>query len=220
MGRFLLRLVTRRWGWILIAALIIAGGALWGVSSPTIPYEYSLNMSASSQTATYSAAVVANGDLYLWITNAANPAYYVARASDFNPPIDLTKIHLGAHVSFVDRSDLLLVNVNLGNNIQVAQAHIIEQLTLYDANKQVTGSYSASGYDPHSSGYYDNYWWPGGSATIAVGLLVGCIALSVRRRKRGQEADQTTPGWPFVNISAYPTTDLAANPQSQNPPQP
>ena len=213
MGHFLRLLVTRRWGWTLIAALIIVSGLLVGISSPTIPYENSL-LNSSNQDIYYIGAAN-TGDIYIWTTDKTTPTFYVARTSDFNPPIDRTKIHLDNRLSFVDRSDTIPVNATLAGNIHATQAHIIEQLTLYDLSRQVVGSYSASDYNASSGGYFDNRWWPGGSATILVGLLVAYVALFVRRKKRGPVADQTTPGWPFTNIAAYPTTEPAINPQDK-----
>lgn len=220
MGHFLRLLVTRRWGWTLIAALIIVGGVLWGVSSPTIPYQNSLTSPVG--TTVYYVGAADNGDIYLWTTDKTNPTFYVARHEDFNPPIDRTKIHLDNRVSFVSRSDTIFVNEKLDDNIHISQAHIVESLTLYDTGTHIVASYNASGYTAGSSGYFDNRWWPGGSATIFVGLLVGFLALSVRRKKRGQrqEADQSTPGWPFVNIPAYPATEPAPNSPDQNTPNP
>lgn len=218
MGHFLRLLVTRRWGWTLIGALIIVGGVLWGVSSPTIPYQNSLT--SSGDQIVYYIGAANNGDIYLWTTDKTNPTFYVARHDDFNPPIDRTRIHLDSRVGFVNRSDTLLVDETLAGNLHVSQAHIIESLTLYDTNTHIVASYNASGYTVGSSGYFDNRWWPGSSATILIGLFVACVALFVRRKKRGPAADQTTPGWPFTNIPAYPTTGPVPNPPSQNSPNP
>jgi hypothetical protein len=210
MGRFLLLLITRRWGWALIGALIIVGGVLWGVSSPLIPYENSL-LNSTNQNSYYIGAAN-DGNIYIWTTDKTNPTFYVARTSDFNPPIDRTKIHLETRLSFVDRSDTIAVNTILADNVHASQAHIIEELTIYDANSKTLGTYNASGYDPNSSGYLDSRWWPGGDATIAFGLLVACIALFVRRKKRAQGVDPTAPGWPFTNIPTYPTAETTQNP--------
>jgi hypothetical protein len=210
MGRFLLLLITRRWGWALIGALIIVGGVLWGVSSPLIPYENSL-LNSSNQDSVYIGAT-SDGNIYIWTTDKTNPTFYVARTSDFNPPIDRTKIHLDSRLNFVDRSDTINLKATLADNVHVTQAHIIEQLVIYDVNSKVTATYNASGYDPNSSGYLDSRWWPGGDATIAFGLLVACVALFVRRKKRAQGADPTAPGWPFTNIPTYPTTETTQNP--------
>ena len=211
MGHFLRLLVTRRWGWTLIAALIIVGGVLWGVSSPLIPYQTNQD-NTSPQNEVY-ITKINNGDIYIWTTDKTNPTFYVARHDDFNPPIDATQIHLEAYLSFVDRSDTISVNEYLANNVHATQAHIVEQLTLYDTHSHVTGTYSTSDYNSNSEGYFDNRWWPGGSATIAVGLLVAWIALFVRRKKRGAKTpDQSDPNWPYINITPYPTTESGAKP--------
>jgi hypothetical protein len=195
---------------MLIAALIIMGGVLWGVSSPIIPYQTSSQASADGQIDYYS-GVGKNGDVYIWTTDKANPTFYVARHDDFNSSINPGLImNLKGYVSFVNRSDMINVDTNLAGHIHVSQAHVIEQLTLYDANHHVTGSYSASDYNASSSGYFDNRWLPGGSATILVGLLVACVTLFTRRKKRGQTPDHSDPNWPYTSIAPYPTTESGA----------
>lgn len=213
MRRFLLLLVTRRWGWTLIAALIILGGVLWGVSSPTIAYESGLNGS-------YYVTATSNGDVYLWTTVKGDTEFYVARHDDFNPPIDRTKIHLDSRVSIVDRSDTVLVNQDLGDDIHATQAHVIEALTIYDTTNHVTASYQTAAYTANSGGYFDNRWWPGGIVTIFIGLLVAYVALFVRRKKRAPASDQTAPGWPFTDIPPYPANGNGSSPQGKKSSRP
>ncbi len=213
MGHFLRLLFTRRWGWALIGALIIAGGVLWGVSSPIIPYE------STPLNTTYFVGAVSNGDVYVWTTDPKNPTFYVARHEDFSSPISSASVTLKGYVSFVARADTIYVNQNLTDHLHATQAHIIEQLTLYDSNEHPINTYEANGYTPNSTGYFDNRWWPGGSATIAAGLLVACVALFVRRKKRATApaAAQNDPNWPFSAIPAYPTADPAAQANNQPP---
>jgi hypothetical protein len=56
MLRFLKIIFTRRWGWALIAALIVFGGGLWGWTSSTTPL-------LSGPTTTYTIAANALGDV-------------------------------------------------------------------------------------------------------------------------------------------------------------
>lgn len=213
MGHFLRLLFTRRWGWALIGMLIIAGGVLWGVSSPTIPY------ATTPLNTTYFMGAVSNGDVYVWTTDPHNPTFYVARHEDFSTPISSVNVSLKGYVSFVARADTIYVNQDLTDHLHATQAHIIEKLTLYDSNKRPLNTYNANGYDPASSGYFDNRWWPGASATIAGGLLVTCIALFVRRKKRtpATATAQNDPNWPFSSIPAYPAADPAAQANNQPP---
>lgn len=214
MRRFLLLLVTRRWGWALIGLLILAGGILWGVSSPLIPYQNSLVTPASQQG--YYIGVAEDGNIYIWTTEKDDPTFYVARQSDFNPPIDRTKIHLENRLNFVNRSDTISVNTTVAQNVHITQAHIIEQLILYDVSNNVISTYNASDYQADSSGALDNRWWPGGIAAIMPGLLVGYVALFVRRKKRGM-AGPATPGWPFTDIPPYATAVAAKDAPGQPP---
>ena len=202
MRRFLLLLVTRRWGWTLIAALIVLGGSLWGVSSPTTAYQ-------NSQNVTYIVSATNNGDVYIWTTDNAN--FFVARHNDFNPPIDRTKLHLDTAFTFVDRADTISVNQDLGDNLHTSQAHVIEKLVLYDTNNNVIATYTTSDYNSNPNGFYANRWWPGGIAAIFVGLLMGYVVLFVGRKKRGQGAasgnqPDTANEWPYAAIPPYPAT--------------
>ena len=200
MGRFLLRLVTTRWGWTLIAALIVLGGSLWGISSPTIAYQNSQNVS-------YIITAANNGDVYIWTTDNAN--FFVARHADFNPPIDRTQIHLDNGFTFVDRADTIPVDQSLVDNVHATQAHVIEKLVLYSASGNVVATYTSSEYKANPNGFHSNRWWPGGIAAILIGLLMGYVALFVGRKKRpGAQpaAAGTGPGeWPYSAIPPYPT---------------
>src|SRR5579883_2339109 len=178
MGHFLRFLFTRRRGWALIGALIVAGGVLWGVSSPTIPYE------SSPVDAHYFMGAVSNGDVYIWTSDPHNPIFYVARHEDFSSPISAASVTIKGYVSFIARSDTIYVNQDLTSHVHATEAHIIEQLTLYDNNEHPLNTYDATSYTPNSTGYFDNRWWPGASATMAAGLLIAYIALFVRRKKR------------------------------------
>lgn len=216
MGRFLLRLVTRRWGWTLIAALIVLGGGLWGVSSPTTPYL----SSQSSQSTSYYLSAANNGDVYIWTTEKDNPTFYVARHDDFNPPIDRTQIHLDSHLSFVARADTINVDQTLVDNVHATQAHVVEELVLYDANGGVVATYKTSDYQSNPSGYYENRWWPIGVGVIFAGLLIAYGALFVGRKKR-PSPDQSAPGWPYSQIPPYPTNaPPAQNGAKQQAPKP
>lgn len=212
MGRFLLLLVTRRWGWTLIAALIVAGGSLWGVSSPTIPYQ-------NAQNTTYITAAASNGDVYFWTTDNSN--FFVARHDDFNPPIDRTKLHLDAGFNFVARTDTISVNDTVAS-LHITQAHVIEQLVLYDNTRNVVATYITSDYNANPNGYYANRWWPTGIGIIFVGLLLAYVVLFVGRKRRAKVSPGSQPpsagSPPYAQSTPFPAP--GPNAYNQNPPQP
>ena len=213
MGRFLLRLVTRRWGWTLIAGLVVISGSLWGVSSHMTSYQ-------SSQNVSYYITATNNGDVYIWTSD--NSTFYIARRNDFSPPIDRTQLHLDSNFAFVARTDTVSVNEQLVDNVHTTQAHVIEKLVVYNANNNVVATYKTADYQNNPNGYYDNHWWPIGSGIILFGLLMAYTALFVGRKKRTKPADPSTmpPGWPYTHIPPYPTTTPLQSQSGQLPPRP
>jgi hypothetical protein len=207
MGRFLLRLVTRRWGWTLIAALVILGGSLWGATSSTTHY-------LTGPNTYYFFSATSNGDVYIWTSDSSNNlTFYVARHNEFSPAIDRTQLHLDSSITFVASPDTVSVNEQFGNNIHASQAHVIEELNVYNASRKLVANYKTADYRANPTGYYNNHWWPIGSGIILFGLLMAYCALFVGRKKRAQPAAQTAPGWPYTDIPPYPTT----NQQSPRP---
>jgi hypothetical protein len=172
--RFLKLMVTQRWGWTLIGALVLLTGILWGISSPIIPY-----MGLSEGSGQIQVFPTKNGDIYVYPTDKS--AFFIARHDDFSPPIDSNKIHMDIVLDGVARSDTIRVNDVIGDQ-PVTDAHVIEKLVLYNLNNKPLGTYTASDYDPNTGGYYENRWWPGASALMAVGLLIASAALFVRRK--------------------------------------
>jgi len=175
---FLKLVITRRWGWTLIGTLVLLTGALWGISSPTVPY---IGPPGDSTTHLYVAAAN-NGDVYIYPTDKST--FFIARHDDFSPPIDRTKIHLDTLLNFVARSETTSVNGTIEGNLHVSQAHVIEKLVLYTLNNTPLATYTASDYNPGSGGYYESRWWPGAIALIAAGLLIASGALFVRHKRQ------------------------------------
>jgi hypothetical protein len=171
--RFLKLMVTRRWGWTLIGALVLLTGILWGISSPTAPYiglpEGSLQVFPAK-----------NGDIYLYPTDKS--VFFIARHDDFSPPIDANKIHMDILLDGVARPDMIRMNNVIRGNQPVTEAHVIEKLVLYNLDNKPLGTYIASDYDPNTGGYYENRWWPGAIALMAVGLLTASVALFMGHR--------------------------------------
>ena len=176
MKRFLKLMVTRRLGWTVIGALVLLTGILWGISSPTVPY-----IGLPQGGGPLQVFSTTNGDIYLY--PADKSAFFIARHDDFSPPIDPTKIHMDVLLDLVARSDTIRVNDAIKGNQPVTDAHVIEKLVLYNLNNKPLGTYTASDYDPSTGGYYENRWWPGASALMAVGLLIASVALFVGRKR-------------------------------------
>lgn len=205
MKHFLKLLVTRRWGWALIGALILLIGILWGTSSPTVPY---MGTPGGADTHFYVMATN-NGDVYIYPTDKSS--FYIARHDDFSPPIDRTQIHLDILLSFVARSDTISVNDTLEGNLHVTQAHVIEKLVLYSQNDTPLATYTASDYSASSGGYYESRWWPVAIVLILIGLLIAYVALFVGRKRRKGVANPP----PGLAAQPYPQGGVSYQPPAR-----
>jgi len=171
---FLKRVVTRRRGWTLIGALVLLAGVLWGVSSPTVSYIGP----PGDPTTHLSMTIAKNGDVYIYPTNKS--IFFIARHDDFSSPINIPSTDILVH--FVARPDTISVNDTIERNLHVTQAHVIKMLELDKLDKTLLATYTTSDYNPSSDGYYESRWWPGSITLMAVGLLIACVALFVRRK--------------------------------------
>jgi hypothetical protein len=178
----LMLIVTRSGGWIFIGMLVLLTGVLWGASSPTIPYLRSSEVADGY----YYDPDQKNDALYIYAKN--NPStLFIARCNDFSPHIDCTNIHGSMKLSFVALPNTISVDYTLdtgGGKLHVTQAHVIEQLVLYDSSSTLRATYTASDYNSSSAGYYENRWWPVAVVLIVAGLLIASVALFVRRKRR------------------------------------
>jgi hypothetical protein len=175
MLRFLKIIFTRRWGWALIAALIVFGGGLWGWTSSTTPL-------LSGPTTTYTIAANALGDVY-FITKD-NSTFFVARHNDFDSTIDLTHFNLSNRFAWLALPATITVNDYLDSDLHVTQAHIIEQLIVYNSDGSIFHTYTKSDYQTNANGFYDNRWFPTGSGIMLGGLLIGYGVLFVGRKRK------------------------------------
>jgi TIR domain len=169
-------ILRRRWVWTLVGMLILLSGVLWGVTSPTVPY-------IKTPAHFYLYPPTTNGDIYISSTDKST--FFIARHEDFSPPIDPTKIHLGMPLNFVARPNTIRVNDTIDGQ-SVAEAHVIEQLELYDNQDSPTplATYRASDYNPSSGDYYESRWWPVAVALIIAGLVIACATLFVGSKRR------------------------------------
>ena len=173
-----LKLITRRWIWAVIGVIVLLSGVLWGASSPTVPY---IEIPRGSY---YYFSTANNGDVYIYPVNWST--FFVARRNDFSSPIDSTKTDQTKWLLFFARPDMISVDDTI-DTIQgkqyVTQAHVIEQLTLYDQSQIVLATYTARDYNSNHD-YYESWWWPTPVVLIGTGLVTACVALFVRPKRR------------------------------------
>jgi hypothetical protein len=181
---FLKLIVTRSGGWIVIGILISLTGMFWGLSSPTAAYLKSQDVSD------HYAYTKQDSDIYIYPMNNRT-TLFIVRCNDLSPHIDCTQISGIIYPDFLARPDTISVNATLpsdtpGRNLHVTQAHVIEQLVLFDANGNSRITYQASDYN--SSGYYQSRWWPAAFALIGAGLLIMASVALFARLKRHKGA--------------------------------
>ncbi len=168
MVRLAIILLRNRWGLVLIGAIMVVGGLIWGATSQQVNYVNSQqNVTYHIGTGTESGNVYINAD--------GSSDYFVALSGDFNPPISQSDINNSTALSFVARTDTTSIDLNV-NNTTVTEAHPIEKLVFYDKNGGVMATYTTAEYLANPTGFYDNQWlksiW-----LILAGVLIGGAAL-------------------------------------------
>jgi hypothetical protein len=201
----LFRLLTRRWGLLIIAAALIVGGLIWGSTSKQISYE-------NSQTNTNYHIGTGDQTNNIYINADGSSTYFVALSSDFNPPISQDDIQNSAGISFVARTDTVSIDLQADDGTTVDEANPIEKLVFYDSQGNTMATYTTSEYRTNPKGFYDNEWlkaiW-----LIIVGALLG---LGVLIAPLFIKKPQASAGF-AANGQAYPS-QLDPYGQQQQPP--
>jgi hypothetical protein len=179
---FLKLIVTRRWGWAVIGAIVLLSGLLWGASSPTVPY-----IGTPEGYTPLNVIPTKSGDLYISAPENQS-TFYIAHCNDLSPHVDCAKLPSKMKLGFFARPEPISMNGKIrdditGRDLQVSQAYVIEELDVSDLSNGSRKTYTASDFSPNHM-YYENRWWPVAIALIGSGLLVAYVALFVRRRRR------------------------------------
>jgi len=165
-----MRLLRRRWGLILIGAIMVIGGLIWGLTSHQVGYQ------SSQQNVTYRIAIGSqSGNTYIHADGSSD--YFAAFSGDFNPPITQSAIDNSNTISFVARTDTSSLNpaLNAPDGSTVNDAHKIEKLVFYDKSGNVQGTFTTTEYDANPNGFNDNEWLKAIWLIIA-GVLVAVAA--------------------------------------------
>lgn len=170
MVRLAILLLTRRWGLIIVGAILVIGGLVWGITSHQVAYQN------SQQGANYHLATgTQSGNLYINADGSSD--YFAAFKGDFNPPIAQSDIDNSASINFVARTDTSTLDPALNTDTgTVNDAHKIEKIVFFDKSGNVMATYTTAEYNANPNGFYDNEWlksiW-----LVLVGLLMGGAAL-------------------------------------------
>jgi hypothetical protein len=165
-------LVARRWWFAVVTLLYIIGGLVWGFMSHQVAF------TPGPMAGTYDIyASHTTGNVYVHVDGSS--AYYIARAGDFNPPIDLNTIPNHEHADMVVSPQTTNVNANLAG-VHISKEYLIEKLAFYDHSGNLLLSYTTADYQANPKGFYDNQWEQGAPFT-AVGVLVLLLFLFILR---------------------------------------
>jgi hypothetical protein len=172
MARLIILLLTRRWGLLIVGAILIIGGAVWGMTSHQVTYQ------TSKQGVTYHIAIgETSGNVY--INPDGSSDYFVAFKNDFNPQITQSDIDNSDTLTFIARTDTSSLDPALqANGTTINDAHKIEKLVFYDKNGNVQKTFTTAEYQANPNGFNDNEWiksiW-----LIIAGAILALAALIV-----------------------------------------
>jgi hypothetical protein len=215
MVRLAILLLTRRWGLLLVGAVLVVGGLAWGVTSKSVPYQ------SSNDSTTYRVAKGADsGNVYIHPDGSDD--YFVAFAADFTVPQDA--IDKSTAISFIARTDTSSLDpaLHASDGTTIYDAHKIEKLVFYDNSNSVLNTYTTSEYNANPNGFYENNW----SKSIWL-ILVGVVLLvivplsTVLSKKRPEVASFNmgagVPPQPYQQPMSY---GQQQPPNTYAPPQP
>lgn len=172
MARFVIFLLTRRWGLLIVGLALLIGGVIWGMTSHQVTYQ------TSQQGITYHIAIgETSGNVY--INPEGSSDYFVAFKSDFTPSIAQSDIDNSNTIDFVARTDTSSLDPALQTNgTTINDAHKIEKLIFYDKNGSIQKTFTTVEYQASPNGFNDNEWLKAIWLVIA-GFIIAGAALVV-----------------------------------------
>ncbi len=212
MVRLAILLLSRRWGLIVVGALLVIGGLIWGLTSHDISYQsysranYDINTGKTS------------GNVY--INTKGSNEFFAAFKDDFSPAIATSDLDKTDTVSFIARTDTSTLDPALNaNGTTINDAHKIEQLVLYDQSGNKINTYTSTEYNANPNGFNDNHWLLA-SLLLIVGLLLGGAAFAYPMLAKKQQAGTNfnmgaNPVQPYQQ--PYPQQQPYAQPNPQQP---
>jgi hypothetical protein len=175
--RLALLLLTRRWGWMILGAVLIIIGIVLGASSHSVAYQ-------TIDHGTFTPYVVDGGTDYLQ-TNGST--YYVINEGEMSPAFNgVTVFKNNGTFSMITRTDTQDVDVQLtdGTHLQ-GTGYKVEKIDVLDSNGTPTQTFVDSEYSQHPNGFYENNW-VGGILLIVLGLLAGAAGFFAPQLLKGK----------------------------------
>lgn len=196
-------LLTRRWGLIVVGALLLVIGLGYGASSHHVSYQ-------TIQNGTFTPYVVDDGNDYLQQNSGST--YYVVHEADFSPVFDGSQVFKNNSQTFVFVADTSSqdVDVNLTDGTHLSgTGYQVEKITTFDSSGQTTGTYTTSTYQNNPSGYDQNNW-PVGILLSLLGLGLGALSILLPRR-----AGRLKPAKGASGFSVSPSAAMGMQGQGQ-----
>jgi len=232
MIRLIILLFTRRWGLIIVGALLLIGGLIYGANSHSVSYQ-----KVSEGTVAHFLSGGSSNTGYLQMSGS--PTLYVLNENDFTPSINgINSFGDGDHVSFIYRTDGTTdidQTSTIGTHL-VGPAYTVVELTVFASNGQQV--YNTSDYSKNPNGFYQNNWGLGGTLAFIGLLIVGLAFVLPSLLKKKQPAyNAAVPGsnlgmqgqpyqqpyqQPYpapTGYEQYPPQQPGQYPQSPPPPQ-
>ncbi len=221
--RLALILVTRRWGLIVVGAILAVVGLIVGFTSHGVTYQRVPQGTI--------AHFLAGDDGTDYLQMDGSSTLYILHEQDFTPAINGTKTFAnGASISLIyspDDTTGIDVTSTLGTHL-VGKAFKVVQITSLDNGSKV---YATSEYSQNPNGFYQNNWGIG-AILLVIGLVTAGAALILPaafgvRKPQSQAGFSVAPSAvmgmqgtpPQANPYQQPYQNPAQYPQQQQYPQ-
>lgn len=222
--RLIVFLVTTRLGLIIVGAVLVVVGVVYGVNSHEVKYQ---TVETGVIVHYLSGDVTQNANAYVLL--ADGPTLYIVPQTSFKPIIDGTNTFSdGDTISLVYRTDNPTSISETANNTGAkleGSAYTVEKITLFSSTgRQV---FVSDDYTQHPHAYYINNW-PLGGLALGIGAILAALAFFMPQllKKRSQQAASGTvavampsaaAGAQFANPYAQPYQSPAQYQQYQQP---
>ncbi len=199
--RLAILLIPRRWGLIVVGAVLAIAGLIVGITSHQVTYQtvnkgtiihYLYGQSDSGGND--------NSDAYIELQDGS---LYFLNESDFSPALNSDTIQSQVVSMVYDPTNTKSIDISSSNT----STHLsgtgdqVVQLTSFYSNGQNPATFTTSEYQQNPNGFYQNNW-TGGAALLVLGLLIGGAALLLPMFMPGlaAKARQGGPGFRWLAI--------------------
>ncbi len=218
--RLAILLLTRRWGLIVVGAVLVLAGLIVGANSHQVTYQ---TVNKGTIIHYLYGGGSDDNDAYIELQDGS---LYFLNESDFTPTLNSDSIKSQVASIVYDSANTKSIDVSSSNT----STHLsgtgdqVVQLVSFDDGGQNPTTFTTSEYHQNPSGFYQNDWGWGG-VLLVLGLLIGGAALLVPMLMPGlaAKAKQGSPGFsmsPPANAYQQPLNEQPGPYPSANPSYP